>query len=107
MKATSHPAANQPLAGQDGVRIPWAAWAPSLIMLGLLWLLIFNQQRLEWSVNVVYSYGWAVPFLALYLWYERWRSRPAASTPPAASALLAFAAILLIAYLPVRVIQEA
>ncbi len=78
-------------------------------MLGVLWLLIFNQQRLEWTVNVVYAYGWAVPIMALYLLFERWRSRPIALTPAAVSAVgwLVLAGVLLAAYLPVRVIQEA
>ena len=34
---------------------------------GFFWLMILNQQRLEWTVNPVYSYGWAVPVLAAYL----------------------------------------
>lgn len=88
-------------------RLPWAAWAPTAALLGLLWLLIFNQQRLEWTVNVVYSYGWAVPVLALYLLWERWPDRPPAQGPPARILLLGLAAVLLAAYLPVRVIQEA
>lgn len=82
-------------------------WAPTAALLGLLWLLIFNQQRLEWTVNVVYSYGWAVPVLALYLLWERWPDRPPARGPPARILLLGLAAVLLAAYLPVRVIQEA
>lgn len=88
-------------------RLPWAMWAPTAALLGLLWLLIFNQQRLEWTVNVVYSYGWAVPVLALYLLWERWPDRPPARGPPARILLLGLAAVLLAAYLPVRVIQEA
>jgi exosortase len=88
-------------------RLPWTAWAPTAALLALLWLLVFNQQRLEWTVNVVYSYGWAVPLLALYLLWERWRTRPVPQPPPRALALLGLAALLLAAYLPVRVIQEA
>ncbi len=88
-------------------RWPWAAWAPTAALLGLLWLLIFNQQRLEWTVNVVYSYGWAVPVLALYLLWERWGSRPRAFAPSSRPWLLGLAALLLVAFLPVRVIQEA
>lgn len=88
-------------------RLPWRKWAPTAVLLGLLWLLVFNQERLEWTVNVVYSYGWAVPALALYLLWERWRNRPAATATPSAAWLLGGAAVLLMAYLPVRVIQEA
>jgi exosortase len=84
-----------------------AAWLPVAALLAVLWLLIFNQQRLEWTVNVVYSYGWAVPVLALYLLWERWPTRPVARAPRSTGLLLALAGLLLAAYLPVRVIQEA
>jgi exosortase len=83
-----------------------SVWIPTAILLGLFWLLIFNQQRLEWTVNAVYSYGWAVPGLALFLFWERWRRRPAVERP-GPPALLVLAAILMLAYLPIRVIQEA
>lgn len=97
-----------PAGWRENLRgLPWAAWAPTAALLGLLWLLIFNQQRLEWTVNVVYSYGWAVPVLALYLLWERWPTRPVARAPRAATGLLMLAGLLLAAYLPVRVIQEA
>lgn len=76
-------------------------------LLGLAWLLVFNQQRLEWSVNPTYAYGWAVPFLAGYLFYERWRTRPESHGPRNLILWLLVPAVLLIAYLPVRVIQEA
>ena len=88
-------------------RFPWARWTPTLALVGCFWLLIFNQQRLEWTVNVVYSYGWAVPALALFLLVERWKTRPAVQAPPATGILLGLAAGLLLAYFPVRVIQEA
>lgn len=84
-----------------------ASWLPTAAVLGLLWLLIFNQQRLEWTVNVVYAYGWAVPVLAGYLLWERWSTRPEARVRPARGWLLAAAVVLLAAYLPVRIIQEA
>ena len=79
----------------------------SFALLCLAWLLVFNQQRLEWTVNATYAYGWAVPFLAGYLFYERWRTRPIAATPPDYKAWLIVPALLLLAYLPVRVVQEA
>jgi exosortase len=83
------------------------AWLPAAILLGLFWLLIFNQQRLEWSVNVVYAYGWAVPFLSGYLIWERWRSRPAKSKILPQAGVIGLGILLLAAYLPLRVIQEA
>jgi exosortase len=109
MNSSGNPTGNQWPEGrlEKLRRLPWAAWAPAAALLALLWLLIFNQQRLEWTVNVVYSYGWAVPALALYLLWERWRTRPAARPPPPVPVVLVLAGLLLAAYLPVRVIQEA
>ena len=89
--------------------VPVSTWAPAAALLAVLWLLIFNQQRLEWSVNVIYAYGWAVPAMAGFLLWERSRTRPAAQPPsrPWVLAGLAAAGVLLFAYLPVRIIQEA
>ena len=84
-----------------------AAWWTSLGLIITAWLLVFNQQRLEWSVNPTYAYGWAVPLLAGYLFYERWRSRPTGVGPKLNLLWLIFPAILLLAYLPVRIVQEA
>ncbi|HYP15802.1 MAG TPA: exosortase/archaeosortase family protein [Opitutus sp.] len=81
----------------------WASWA----LLAVAWLLIWNQQRLEWTVNATYAYGWAVPVLAGYLFYERWRTRPHGSRPVNTWIWLIAPALLLLAYLPVRVVQEA
>ncbi len=86
---------------------PWKRWAPALALVLFFWLLIWNQQRLEWSVNVVYSYGWAVPLLALFLIAERAARRPESGRPWPRAAVLAAGAVLLLAYLPVRVVQEA
>src|SRR6187402_1298619 len=83
------------------------AWWISLGLIVVAWLLVFNQQRLEWSVNPTYAYGWAVPLLAGYLFYERWRTRPLASAPVDNRLWLVVPALLLLAYLPVRVVQEA
>jgi exosortase len=84
-----------------------SAWIPTVVLVALFWLLIFNQQRLEWTVNAVYSYGWAVPLLALFLFWERWRRRPAPGEPLSPAVVLGLCGLLLAAYLPVRVIQEA
>src|SRR3954462_6861676 len=70
------------LAQAPQVREPASSiWLPTAILIGLFLLLIFNQQRLEWTVNAVYSYGWAVPALALFLFWERWRRRPVVERP--------------------------
>lgn len=82
------------------------AW-PTLFVLGALWLLTINQLRVEWSINPQYTYGWTVPFLALYLFSERWKDRPA-TAPVGFSWLLGGFFVLVAASLaPLRLIQEA
>lgn len=83
------------------------AWWAGLGLVVVCWLLVFNQQRLEWTVNPTYSYGWAVPLLAGYLLWERWRCRPPAATRTPRWPWLLVPVVLLLAYLPIRVIQEA
>ena len=44
--------------------------------LALLWFIAFRHLSAEWSYNEQYSYGWFVPFFALYLFWLRWQDRP-------------------------------
>lgn len=100
--------ANVPVAATEAQSVPdRRGWIASFALLALGWLLIFNQQRLEWSVNPTYAYGWAVPLLAGYLFYERWRTRPDGAAARAGYLWILIPTILLLAYLPVRVVQEA
>ena len=41
-----------------------------------LWFVLCRQLSGEWSVNEQYSYGWFVPFFALFLFWLRWEDRP-------------------------------
>jgi exosortase len=67
----------------------------------------------EWLVNEQYSFGWFVPFFALYLFWLRWQDRPPPEIPDPKSqarnnwiaALLAVPA--LFALLPVRLFEIA
>lgn len=57
---------------------------------------------------MVYAYGWAVPVLALYLARERWLTRPATAVAPGSVPILWIGTLaLLVAWVPVRVVQEA
>jgi len=47
-----------------------------LIVLATLWFILFRQLSGEWSINEQYTYGWFVPFLALFLFWLRWADRP-------------------------------
>ncbi|HJT79550.1 MAG TPA: exosortase/archaeosortase family protein [Chthoniobacterales bacterium] len=72
----------------EQVAPPTRSWMPVIWLvsaLALLWFICFRHLSSEWSYNEQYSYGWFVPFFALYLFWLRWedrpRPRPAAETP--------------------------
>jgi exosortase len=83
------------------------ALAFNIALIGFFWLLLFNRLHTEWTVNTLYSYGWAVPLLAAYLFSERWLDRPSPALQRPPSVWLLLPAALLLAYLPIRVINEA
>ena len=67
---------------------------------------LFHHLHFEWSINEQYNYGWAVPFLAAFLFYTRWPARP--SPAPSRSRLLnATSWAILALLLPVRLVEEA
>jgi len=73
---------------------------------GLLWLWLFFHLHYEWTLNAQYNYGWAVPFLAIFLAYLRWPDRPTARPSPQRGWMVA-GWVLLASLLPLRVIEEA
>src|SRR2546428_9057597 len=83
----------------------WPATAATLFFL-ILWGEVVKQLGPEWSFNPQYGYGWSVPFLSLYLIWQRWTQRPPA-TPPQTRllpiALIIFCALLLF---PIRFLAE-
>jgi exosortase len=79
----------------------------NLTLIALFWLLLFIRIHNEWIVNDLYAYGWAVPFLAAYLFAERWRDRPAPATDRPHVLWLVVPVLLLLTYLPLRVVNEA
>ena len=52
-----------------------SAFSFQLFIFGLplawLWLVLINDLRVEWTVNPQYGYGWAVPFLCVFLVWQR------------------------------------
>ena len=46
---------------------PWLKLALWGLPLAWLWFRLVDHLRVEWAVNPQYAYGWAVPFLCLYL----------------------------------------
>src|ERR1044071_7546617 len=78
-----------------------------LLALAALWLGLINQLRTEWSINPQYSYGWGVPFLALYLFLQRWKARPDPAPPGPLRVHATSAGILAFFLLPIRLVQEA
>ncbi|MHC1765382.1 MAG: archaeosortase/exosortase family protein [Verrucomicrobiia bacterium] len=104
-----------------GKRSLWIAGF-SLLPLAYIWLALINQLQVEWSNNEQYSYGWAVPFLALGLLYMRVgnveRGGPGSAVREQAVAgqrwsgwqewwLVVLFAVCSIFFLPARVIHEA
>lgn len=88
-------------------RIPGAIdWFPVAVF-ALVWLELSSRLRFEWSINPQYSYGWAVPLLAGYVFWQRWQSAPASSR--ADMKMLAGLVIILgaVFLIPVRLVQEA
>jgi exosortase len=90
---------SRPLSPNDF--FPW-------LVPGALWLWLFAHLHVEWTLNPQYNYGWAVPFLALLLFYFRWQRRPSpdigARNKVMVRLSIAFALTLLF---PIRVIEEA
>lgn len=88
-----------------------------LLPLGILWFVLIDHLHVEWQVNPQYNYGWAVPFLCLFL---LWRARHHFETrnPKPETGLengtrstqrgfAALAILLPLLYLPTRLIQQA
>jgi exosortase len=70
--ATLRPASLATAHAENRSRAPWI-----LLVLSLagLWFICCRHLSAEWSYNEQYSYGWFVPFFALYLFWLRWEDR--------------------------------
>ena len=74
---------------------------------GVLWLEVVNHLRNEWSLNAEYSYGWAVPFLAIFIFWQRWSQRPAAGSPSSRALPIALILLGALFLFPIRFVAEA
>lgn len=85
------------------------AWQPAFVGAAslLLWLEVLNHLRAEWTVNPQYSYGWSVPFLALFLLYRRWEHSPLPAPARAKLVTIAIAIAAALPLLPGRIISIA
>jgi exosortase len=73
----------------------------------LLWLEVIVQLQSEWSLNPQYGYGWTVPFLAGWLFYQRWLRRPAAAAGSHRGLTIGVALLAAAVLLPARMVAVA
>src|SRR4051794_28873649 len=82
-------------------------WIVAICVFGLVWLELIIQLKPEWWLNPQYNYGLVVPVLAIYLFWKRWRTRPAPSAPSLRIVAICIIALGAAFFLPVRFISEA
>jgi exosortase len=82
-------------------------WVIVLVIFGFVWFELINQLKPEWWLNPQYNYGLIVPLLAIYLFWKRWRTRPAPEAPVARALALAVLFICAVLFLPIRFISDA
>jgi len=105
-QSTAAPTAQEtPFAGGEQF-FGWR-WALALFAFLFLWLEIVQQLRSEWSLNPQYSYGWTVPFLVAWLFYQRWPRRPAPGPARGHGLTITGAILATILLLPTRLIAVA
>jgi exosortase len=57
---------------------PKYSWEIALLI-GGLWILLYRNLAVHWSVTQQYQYGWVVPVLTIYALAARWKRRPSPS----------------------------
>ena len=89
---------------------PWL----DFVLLAAAGAIILQPLALYWSANPDYAFGWGVPVLAAYLFYERWLRRPDpkyAVSPKALAwhsgvIIIAFCSVWGLAFLLARLLEE-
>lgn len=105
-QSTAVPPAQETLVAGEKRVFAWR-WGLALFALLMLWLEIVQQLRSEWSLNPQYSYGWTVPFLVGWLFYQRWSRRPAPSPARARGLTITVTILAALLLLPARFIAVA
>lgn len=77
-----------------------------LLVFSVLWVDLIRLLSFEWESNEQYSYGWFVPFLAAYLFWWRWRTRPAPSGTRCPAWGIPVVAAAVVGFLPLRAVAE-
>jgi exosortase len=83
-----------------------AVWLP-LLLFTTLWGDLTRQLAFHWSTNPQYAYGWSVPVLALFLFWEAWLSRPDPGSAPGPAVPIILMGICALCMLPARLFFEA
>jgi exosortase len=78
-----------------------------LILLAAIWGPVVYLLGAQWSIFEEYNYGWAVPFLCIYLAIQKVPSRPPASAPGWKKSALFLLVAAGLVYWVMRVLQEA
>jgi exosortase len=105
-QSTAVPPAQETPSGGENQVFAWR-WGLVLFAFLMLWLEIVQQLRSEWSLNPQYSYGWTVPFLVGWLFYQRWPLRPALSPARVRGLTITVAILAALLLLPARLIAIA
>jgi exosortase len=82
-------------------------YAVALLPFLWLWFVLINHLRVEWAVNPQYSYGWAVPFLCLFLAWQKISEGRRQKAEVGKKFPLVFFCLLALLYAPTRLVQEA
>ena len=80
---------------------------PWLVLLAAIWAPVVYLLGAQWSLYAEYQYGWAVPFLCLYLARQRFLYRPPVTAPGRKKAAVFVLVTAGLAFWITRILQEA
>jgi len=90
------PAATEPPPQIQADRGGWLPLALLVTTGAIIWINWAVQLSIFWDEKSYYNYGWAVPFLAVFLLWRRLSDSPAAESPSPLGTLVAVAGLLLL-----------